>query len=39
MEGHGKFGVSYLRQIQKYSKIQPIQGGSFAPPPLQRRAS
>ena len=29
--GNVKFGVSYLLQIQKYSKIQPIQGGSFWP--------
>ena len=32
MEEHDKFGVSYLLQIQKYSKIQPIQSGLFWPP-------
>ena len=36
MEGHVKFGVSYLLQIQKYSKIQPFQGGSFWPPNVGR---
>ena len=36
MEGHVEFGVGYLLQIQKYSKIQPIQGGSFWSPNLGR---
>ena len=36
MDGHVKFGVSYLLQIQKYYQIQPIQGRSFWPPNVER---
>ena len=33
MEGHDKFGVSYLLQIQKYSKIQADPGWFVLGPP------